>query len=71
MKKIDQLTTGDSAPSRILVSSKEGADLLGISLSAYNRLRLNKVCFGRRCVRYRMVDIVQFINRRLIIRGSQ
>ena len=49
-----------------LVSDKRGAELTGTSVSGFQRLGLPKVRFSRRCVRYRLSDIVALINKRTI-----
>ncbi len=45
--------------------------MLGLSVSGFTRLRISKVRFGRRAVRYRVSDIVEFINRRLVIQRTK
>lgn len=50
-----------------LVSDKRGAELIGTSVSGFQRLGLPKVRLGRRCVRYRLADILNLIDRRTVI----
>jgi predicted DNA-binding transcriptional regulator AlpA len=50
----------------VLLCAKEASQLLGLSVSGFARLRLPKVKFGRRAVRYQWSDIEALITRRIV-----
>lgn len=64
LRQLRQAQVPQPAPSALLLTARQGADLLGVSLRMFHGMRSvmpKPVVLGPRCVRWRREDLLQFV----------